>query len=195
MFARAANPALVTASNAFRSFALDWSFLWGFIDELCPRHHCLCVYMCPVRMLWYHPLQWPSKSISSTQPLFSSNSFLTQTVSPHTGLNTLEPDKAAGVGLGYARLYMLKGDPVQLTSALNTANALLRNEVTSPNHTHSPWPFRVRADTGAVVESYTSSVTDALRLFDALAIIARVGGAGLVPQAAQYAACRERVLA
>jgi len=98
------------------------------------------------------------------------------------------------VGLGYARLYMITNDTAQLAAALAAADALLRNEVTSPNASHSPWPFRVRADTGGVVEAYTSSVTDALRLFDALAVISRVGGASLVPHAVQYAASRERVL-
>ena len=114
---------------------------------------------------------------------------------PGDGINATEPDKAANVGLGYARLYMITGDTAQLTAALATADALLRNEVASPDTSHSPWPFRVRADTGAVVEAYTSSVTDALRLFDALAVISRVGGTSLVPRAAEYAASRERVLA
>jgi hypothetical protein len=45
------------------------------------------------------------------------------------------------------------------------------------------------------VESYTSSVTDALRLFDALAAVARVRGPALVPNAAAYAAVRARALA
>ena len=37
-----------------------------------------------------------------------------------------------------------------------------------------------------MVEPYSSSVTDALRLFDALATIARVGGHALVPHAVLY---------
>lgn len=114
---------------------------------------------------------------------------------PGDGVNTLEPDKAANAGLGYARLYMLFGDPAQLAAALAAADALVRNEVAPANATHSPWPFRARADTGAVVENYTSSVTDALRLFDALAAVARVRGPALVPNAAAYAAVRARALA
>jgi hypothetical protein len=114
---------------------------------------------------------------------------------PGDGVNTLEPDKAANVGLGYARLFMLYGDGALLAAALATADALLANENRSADGASSPWPFRARADTGATVEPYTSSVTDALRLFDALGAIARVGGSALVPRAAAYAAARQRVLA
>ena len=114
---------------------------------------------------------------------------------PGDGTNHTEPDKAAFVGLAYARLFMLYGDEAQLASALATADALVANEVVPANATNSPWPFRVHAQSGAPVEAYSSSVTDALRLFDALAVIARVAGADKVPRLAAYESTRTRVLA
>lgn len=114
---------------------------------------------------------------------------------PGDGVNTTEPDKVAGVGLGYARLYQLTGSEAQLAAAVRTADTLLATEVLDANATHSPWPFRVRADTGRVVEPYSSQMVDALRLFDALAAIARAEGTARVPRVAEYLASRERVLA
>jgi hypothetical protein len=113
---------------------------------------------------------------------------------PGDGVNNMEPDKAANVGLAYARLFMIFGDEAQLANALVTADALVANEVVPANATHSPWPFRVAAQSGAAVEAYSSSVTDALRLFDAVAVIARVSGAARVPNLGAYTAARNRVL-
>ena len=113
---------------------------------------------------------------------------------PGDGVNNLEPDKAANVGLAYARLFMLYGDEAQLANAVATADALVANEVAPANSTHSPWPFRVAAQSGASIEAYSSSVTDALRLFDALAVIARVSGAAKVPNLTRYLETRGRVL-
>ena len=111
------------------------------------------------------------------------------------GYLILEPDKAADAGLAYASLYMVMGGARWLAAALATADALVANMVAAPDATHSPWPFRVHAVTGAVLEYYGANVWPALRLFDALADIARVGGAGLVPRAAAYASARAAALA
>jgi hypothetical protein len=111
------------------------------------------------------------------------------------GYMILEPDKAADAGLAYATLYQVTGGAGWLAAALSAADALVGNMVRAPDATHSPWPFRVHAPTGAVLEYYGANVWPALRLFDALADVARVGGAGLVPRAADYAAAREAALA
>ena len=106
----------------------------------------------------------------------------------------LEPDKAAMAGLAYATLYQISGNGSWLAAALAVADALVRNAVAAPNAERSPWPFRAHAVTGAVLEYYSANVFPAIRLFDALASVARVGGAGLVPRAAEYAATRAAAL-
>jgi hypothetical protein len=111
------------------------------------------------------------------------------------GYMILEPDKAADAGLAYATLYQMTGGARWLSAALATADALVANRVTAPDAEHSPWPFRVRADTGATLEYYGANVWPAIRLFDALADVARVSGAGLVPRATEYAVARDAVLA
>lgn len=111
------------------------------------------------------------------------------------GYMILEPDKAADAGLAYATLYQITGGARWLSAALATADALVANRVTAPDAEHSPWPFRVRADTGATLEYYGANVWPAIRLFDALADVARVSGAGLVPRATEYAVARDAALA
>ena len=106
------------------------------------------------------------------------------------GLLVLEPDKAAMAGLAYATLYQTTGEGSWLAAALAVADALVSNAVASPDAEHSPWPFRVHAVTGDVLEYYCANVWPAVRLFDALGAVARVGGGGLVPRAADYAATR-----
>ena len=111
------------------------------------------------------------------------------------GYMVLEPDKAADAGLAYATLYQVTGSAAWLAAALAAADALAVNRVAAPDAAHSPWPFRVHAATGATLEYYGANVWPAVRLFDSLADIARVGGAALVPRAAEYAAARAAALA
>ena len=111
------------------------------------------------------------------------------------GLLVLEPDKAAAAGLAYATLYQTTGEGSWLDAALAVADALVRNAVAAPDAAQSPWPFRVHAVTGAVLEYYCANVWPAVRLFDALAAVARVGGGALVPNRAAYAAARASALA
>jgi hypothetical protein len=111
------------------------------------------------------------------------------------GYMILEPDKAADAALAFATLYQVSGDSAWLTAALGTADALVRNRVPAPDATHSPWPFRVHAATGAVLEYYCANVWPALRLFDALGDVARVSGSALVPRAQDYAQARADALA
>jgi hypothetical protein len=94
----------------------------------------------------------------------------------------LEPDKAADAGVAYATLYQITGEESWLSAAIATANALVDNMVTTgeTDETHSPWPFRVQAVTGAVLEYYGANVWPALRLFDSLGDIALASRALLV---------------
>lgn len=82
------------------------------------------------------------------------------------GYLILEPDKAADAGLAYATLYQVTGTQAWLGAALAAADALVDNMVAAPlDAEHSPWPFRVHAVTGAVLEYYGANVWPAVRLF------------------------------
>ena len=84
------------------------------------------------------------------------------------GAGVLEPDKVGELGYhGYLRFYQLTGDTNYLNAAIACADALaLRVRV--GNATQSPWPFRVMAQSGTVIEQYCAHAIAPIRLFDEL---------------------------
>lgn len=82
------------------------------------------------------------------------------------GLGT---DKIGELGTGYVLFYEMTGDKKYLQAALNCANALAEH-VRPGDATHTPWPFRVDARTGAVIdgEQYGGMTVGPARLFDEL---------------------------
>lgn len=84
------------------------------------------------------------------------------------GSGVLEPDKLGELGFhGYLRFWQITGDVRYRDAAISCADALVKNLRTG-NANRSPWPFRVRAQTGASVEDYGSHVIAPIRLFDEL---------------------------
>lgn len=84
------------------------------------------------------------------------------------GIDILEPDKIGELGYhGYLRFWQLTGDTRYRDAALACANVLAAN-IRTGSATQSPWPFRVNARTGAIVEDYTAHVIAPIRLFDEL---------------------------
>ncbi len=83
------------------------------------------------------------------------------------GYGVIEPDKVAELGNAYLTAWQLTEDLRYRDAALACAEALARH-VRSGDAAHSPWPFRVVAETGFVREEYTANVAPALRLFDRL---------------------------
>ncbi len=83
------------------------------------------------------------------------------------GTGVIEPDKVGELGFAYLQMYELGGDPADLRSAIACADALARH-VREGDERHSPWPFRVYAQTNVVREEYSSNVVGALMLFDEL---------------------------
>ena len=83
------------------------------------------------------------------------------------GYGVLEPDKVAAAGSAYVLYWKLTKRAALLDAALACAAALVRN-IEPGNATHSPWPFRVYAETGQVREAYSSHVIAAVKLFDEL---------------------------
>jgi hypothetical protein len=100
------------------------------------------------------------------------------------GVGVLQPDKIGELGFhGYLRFYELTGDERYRDAAIDCANALAAH-VRPGGATRSPWPFRVRAETGEVVEDYCAHVIAPIRLFDELI---RLG----LGDVAAYAAARQ----
>ena len=84
------------------------------------------------------------------------------------GAGVLEPDKIGELGFhGYLRFWQITGDVRYRDAAIACADALVKN-VRAGSTTQSPWPFRVRAQDGQVVEQYTAHVIAPIRLFDEL---------------------------
>jgi|EP01047_Picozoa_sp_COSAG01_P045247 hypothetical protein len=85
------------------------------------------------------------------------------------GYGVLQPDKVAMAGGAY--LLIWKHDQTKahfLAAALQCAETLAATVRLDANATHSPWPFRVYAETGIVRQAYSSHVLPAVELFDQL---------------------------
>ncbi|MBW7998264.1 MAG: hypothetical protein FVQ81_17175 [Candidatus Glassbacteria bacterium] len=99
------------------------------------------------------------------------------------GLHCIEPDKVGELGIGYLKFYEIVGDGKYCRAAIDCADALAQNVRDLAADTNrfaqdfpggSPWPFRVNARTGEVIDDYTSNVVEAVRLFDELLRISDV---------------------
>ncbi len=93
------------------------------------------------------------------------------------GLHGIEPDKLGELGVGYFKFYQLTEEAKYLEAALDCADALakhvkdtrIRGDDFSDAQAHrSPWPYRVNARTGVVIDDYTANVVEPIRLFDEL---------------------------
>ncbi len=94
------------------------------------------------------------------------------------GSFSIEVDKIGDMGMAYLKFYEITGETRYLKEAINCADALAKH-VRAGFHSRadidwsklvmtSPWVFRVKAETGAVEEEYTSHVVDNLRLLEEL---------------------------
>jgi hypothetical protein len=84
------------------------------------------------------------------------------------GVGYLEPDKIGELGFGYLQFYEVTLERKYLKAAIHCADALAAH-VQPGDASHSPWPFRVDARTGAIVrEAYTANTIGPVRLFDEL---------------------------
>ena len=93
------------------------------------------------------------------------------------GPYVLEPDKIGDIGKEYLNFFKVTGEKQFLEAAIKCADALaknIRNSSKEPGDEffkgilQSPWPFRVSAENGQVLEEYSSNVVGALKLFDEL---------------------------
>jgi hypothetical protein len=90
------------------------------------------------------------------------------------GLNVIEPDKAGEMGIEYLNFYKVTGEGKYLKAAIGCADTLAKNLRPGPRGDNqkeplrSPWPFRVNAKDGRVLEEYSANVICAINLFDEL---------------------------
>lgn len=93
------------------------------------------------------------------------------------GLHGIEPDKVGELGYGYLLFYEITEEDKYLEAALHCADALAGHvrdfindsspfALTSTNR--SPWPFRLNARTGIIIDEYCSNVIEPIKLFDEL---------------------------
>jgi hypothetical protein len=78
----------------------------------------------------------------------------------------IETDKVGELGIGYVLFYELTGDRKYLDAGIACADALAAH-VRAGDETHTPWPFRLDAQTGTVIngEEYGGMIVAPVRLF------------------------------
>lgn len=88
---------------------------------------------------------------------------------PRSFYGGIEPDKVGLLGRAYLHFYELTGQRRYLAAALRAADALARH-VRAGDATRTPWPFRVDARTGRVLDGaeFGGAVVGPVRLFDDL---------------------------
>lgn len=83
------------------------------------------------------------------------------------GVGVIEPDKVGELGFAYLQMFEYSGEARYGAAAQACADALARH-ARDGDTTHSPWPFRVYAQTNVAREEYSANVVGALMLFDEL---------------------------
>ncbi len=83
------------------------------------------------------------------------------------GAGVIEPDKVGELGFAYLQMFEATADARYREAAQECADSLVKH-VRPGDDLRSPWPFRVRAETGVIREEYSSNVVGALTLFDEL---------------------------
>lgn len=94
------------------------------------------------------------------------------------GSFVLEVDKIGEMGIAYLKFYQITSETKYLEASIQCADALAKH-VRKGVHGKSgiewkklvltsPWPFRVKAETGEITEDYTSHVVENMRLLEEL---------------------------
>ncbi|MBN1265827.1 MAG: hypothetical protein JXA25_10060 [Anaerolineales bacterium] len=127
-----------------------------FIDVVRSMLNRLAVYSTPAEA------DWPLLPYASAEPVFG-NYFGARA----DGHYVIEPDKVAQAGLAYLTFFKMTGESRYMELSVQCAGLLAR-KIRAGDESHSPWPFRVFAFSGEVVEEYSSQVIAAIKLFDQL---------------------------
>jgi hypothetical protein len=155
----------------------SWSLLFGYLGEPAVKENMLL-------MADY----WLANGMSKPDALWANLPYPYNTDlhsgkydgDMRAGKGYLQPDKAASFGAELVVLYKMTGNRKYLDSAVKIAKTLA-TRVKTGDADHSPWPYRVNAETDEVheqvkggkthVASYTTNYTGALRLFTDLAAL------------------------
>jgi hypothetical protein len=88
---------------------------------------------------------------------------------PNEFYGGIETDKVGELGIGYALFYEVTGNRKYLDAAVHCADALAKH-IRAGDAEHTPWPFRVYAKTGEVIngEEYGGMIVAPVRLFSEL---------------------------
>jgi hypothetical protein len=88
---------------------------------------------------------------------------------PRSFYGGIETDKLGELGIGYTLFYEMTGERKYLDAAVRCGQALAKH-VRAGDAEHTPWPFRVDAQSGEVLagEEYGGIVASPLRLLDEL---------------------------
>jgi hypothetical protein len=177
------------------SMALSsWNLLYGYLGDSIVRDN--MIYMADY---------WLTHGFSGKNDVWGNLPYPYNTVlhsgvydgDMRAGKGFLQPDKAASFAAELVVLYKITGQQKYLDAATAIAGTLAA-KVQPGDGDHSPWPYRVHAQTGEVhkvvkrgksyLASYTSNYTGALLLFDDLIALER-------GDAAKYARARDTVSA
>jgi hypothetical protein len=117
------------------------------------------------QLITYHTPEhfaWPGVPYASAEPGFGV--YFGARADGHF---VTEPDKIAQAALGYLNFFKLTGEARYLQHAKHCARVLARM-CQAGDELKSPWPFRVDVRDNSPIETYSSHVIPAVRLFDAL---------------------------
>ncbi|MEI8371260.1 MAG: hypothetical protein WCJ35_00330 [Planctomycetota bacterium] len=177
------NPAVVNAGMV-QSLAIDWRNYsgdqsWVDLVRKVLDHH---IQYGTTPESW----EWASVPYASSNPgkaIYQGSARFDGTKAPDKmgrgdGSFALEVDKIGDMGMAYLRFYQITGESKYLQAAIRCADTLAKH-VRKGHHSArgldmkhltliSPWPFRVRAEKGEILEDYTSHVIENLRLLDEL---------------------------
>jgi hypothetical protein len=99
--------------------------------------------------------------------------------------HVVEPDKIGQLGYAYLEMYEATGRTPYLYAAIHDGDVLAAH-VRAGDQGSSPWPFRVLAEDGTILEDYTADVIEPIRLLDEL-IRLNVGNVATYQSARQVA--------
>ncbi|MDR2042259.1 MAG: hypothetical protein LBP98_08095 [Tannerella sp.] len=124
---------------------------------------------------------WPNVPYASSDPFEPEYRGSVLWEKRGDGLYGIEPDKVGELGHAFLQFYKITGEEKYLQAAIHCADALAKN-VQEPTAWYesgggehedividrSPWPFRVDAQTGAVIDPYCSNVLEPVKLLNEL---------------------------
>ncbi|MFI5132270.1 MAG: Ig-like domain-containing protein, partial [Chitinophagales bacterium] len=120
--------------------------------------------------LWHldHGMTTPTDSWASVPYSEGQYGSLTYRGAPLAdGIGNLEPDKIGELALAWLQLYKFNGNVRFRDAAIQAAN-VLASKIRVGTVNQSPWPFRVKASDGTVIEQYCSNIIPPIALFDDL---------------------------